>query len=318
MTSPLHRLRQRLERAWPTASLRTYLAAVVLLALLPTAAILSWQVWSGVREEQRRTEGELERAAAAFAQSVDREVASSIEALTVLSQSELFQQGRIAAMGRLLQGRPRRDWDSVFLLDAAGAVVLDTAPHASPAQAFRELHARALRERGPVVSGVTGTPGIEIALPIVQGGRVRYVLGVRTSDAVWPRLAEAAARPERAQARLYDAQGHLIAQSGNGEEPDDTYDAAERVAFAGWQASVSIAAGPIDAAHRRAIVAALSTSGLSLLLGLALAMLVARRIGSPLRQLATRGPEGVRGHVPVREIAMLRDALANARVRKDE
>ena len=46
----------------------------------------------------------------------------------MLSQSELFQQGRIAALGQLLHGRPRRDWDSVFLFDRDGNLVLDTDP----------------------------------------------------------------------------------------------------------------------------------------------------------------------------------------------
>src|SRR5205085_9709267 len=105
------------------ASLRTYLVAVMLLAIIPVGAILSWQIVQDVRERQGQVEDELARSANALSQSVERELDSSLDALTLLSQSEIFQQGRVAAMGRLLQGRPRRDWDSIFLLDRDGNVV---------------------------------------------------------------------------------------------------------------------------------------------------------------------------------------------------
>lgn len=254
--------------------LRTWLDALLVIAILPISIVLGWQLYSGIRAENQRLESELQRSATAFAQSVDRELASSIDALTVLSQSEIFQQGRIAAMGRLLRGRPRRDWDSVFLLDASGHVVLDTAPHGAslPADAMRELHARALRTNAPVVSGATASPGVAIAVPINQ----RYVLGVRTSDAVWARLATNAPMPSEGLARIEDAQGRVIGQSA--AEDGDLVTASAAVPLAGWRAQIGVPSAPITAAHRVAVITALSTSGVSLLVGLALAAFMARRI----------------------------------------
>src|SRR5687768_618988 len=107
----MQRFLDRLDSFWPTASLRTYLVAVMLLATLPIAAIMSLQIFMEVRSEQVRIEDELARSAAALMQTVERELGSSLDALTVLSQSELFQNGRVSALGRLLHGRPRRDWD---------------------------------------------------------------------------------------------------------------------------------------------------------------------------------------------------------------
>ena len=91
------------------------------------------------------------------------------------------------------------------------------------------------------------------------------------------------------------------------------YAAWQTVPVSGWRVRVTLAAGPIEAAHRKAIIAALSTSGASLLIGLLLASLVARRIAGPLQQLATRGPAGLPGRVPVHEVALLRDALLRAK-----
>ena len=343
----VQRLISRLEGSWPTASLRTYLIAVILLATLPIAAIMSLQIYLEVREEQARIEDELARSATALTQTVERELASSLDALTVLSQSELFQHGRVTALGRLLHGRPRRDWDSVFLFDRDGTLLLDTASQrAAPEPGLRELHQQVMRKGQAVVSGLSddqppGNRAIAVALPVLQGGTVRYVLGARMGEAVWQRLAATASAPEGGHASIYDGEQRLISYSLGGAAPAGTalprdaaasmqghtagvhrsrdvdgrivYAAWQTVPMAGWRVRIALPAGPIDAAHRKAIVAALSTSGASLLIGLLLASLVARRIAAPLRQLATRGPASLPGRVPVREVAVLRDALLRAR-----
>jgi len=261
-------------------SVRALLACMVLAALLPVTAILARDVYEDLRAERDRTENELVRAAAGFSQAVDRELASSVDALHVLAESELFQQGRIAAMGRLLQGRPRRDWDSIFLLDANGAVVLDTAPKPAPPASLQGIHAQALIGLKPVVSGVGSSahPGITIAIPITQGGHPIYVLKVRTSDVVWNRLAANAVTAEGAQqARLYDSARQLISQSGASAADDGrVYTACADTTAAGWHACVATPAEPIDAQRRETILHALKTSGVALLVGLILAGVFAR------------------------------------------
>jgi signal transduction histidine kinase/CheY-like chemotaxis protein len=290
-------------------SLRTLLACLVLAALVPVAAVLAWQVYEDLRAERNRTEDELVRAAAGFALAVDRELASSLDALRVLSESELFQQGRIAAMGRLLHGRPRRDWDSIFVLDAQGNVVLDTASRPSPAITFRPLHQQVMGKLAPVVSGFGDGSGIAIATPVMQGtqqgAQARYVLGVRLSNTLWPRLASAATLPAGAQARLYDRDGNLISQSvgispagarlppealhamlrqdsgvqrSSEADGNDVYAAWDAVTLAGWHSRVFVPAAPVDAAHRRLLMHAASTSGIALLAGLLLSAVVAHAI----------------------------------------
>ncbi len=335
----------RLERFWPTASLWTYLWAVMLLASLPMAVLMGTQRFHEIRAEQRRIEQALAGSAAALAASVDRQLRSSIEGLQVLAQSELFQQGRVAALGRLLHGSPRGDWDSVFLLDRQGAVVLDTAQPRAKAgsEVLRHLHRQVLRGT-PAVSGLWEQPPerrwTAVAVPIVQNGQIRYVLGARMDESVWHRLSTNARRPGAGKAELFDAQGHLLGAStasvprGAALPPDAASDLARAAvgvhrssdvdgsavyaawhasALSGWHARVTLSAAPIDAARRRAMVAALATSGGSLLLGLLLAALVARRIAQPLRQLAAAGAAGLTAPVPVRELAALRDALTTAR-----
>ncbi len=342
-------LKHWLERCWPAASLRTYLVAVMLLATLPIAVIMSLQIFMEVRHEQARIEEELARSAMALSQTVERELASSLDALAVLSQSELFQQGRVAALGRLLHGRPRRDWDSIFLFDRDGVLALDTGPPQTKqdsARPLHELHQQVARSGRAAVSGMAdheaaGHRAIAVALPVVQGGTLRYVLGARMGEAVWQRLVSTASVPGGAHAAIFDGQHRLISYSLGGAAPAGTalpgdatasmqgrssgvhrssdvdgrivYAAWQTVPQSGWRVRVALPAGPIDTAHRKAIVAALATSGGSLLLGLLLASLVARRIARPLHRLATRGPAGVGDRIQITEVAMLRDALLRAR-----
>ena len=341
-------LQQLKERSWPAASLRTYLIAVILLATLPIAALMIFQIFTDVRDEQAEMQTELAATASALSQAVDRELLSSFDALAVLSQSDVLQRGQIARLGDLLQWRPRRDWGSIFVLDRDGAALLDTSsPVGESAQAgqLRELHRRVLAKSQPDASTLTDAAGggrrtIAVAVPVVQGGTVRYVIGARIAEAAWQQLVSAANAPAGARTSLLDAQGRVIGDSagpvaaGLALPPDAAAAMRERpsglqrssdfdsrtvyaawhvVPSAGWQVRVALPAAPIDAAHRKAMIAALTASGACLLLGLLLAAAAARRVTRPLQQLATRGPAGLSGHVPVREIALLRDALINAR-----
>ena len=299
-------LEQLKERSWPTAPLRTYLIAVILLATLPMAALMIFQIFADVREEQAEMQTELAATASALSQAVDRELLSSFDALAVLSQSDVLQRGQIARLGDLLQWRPRRDWGSIFVLDRDGAALLDTSsPVGESAQAgqLRELHRRVLAKSQPDASTLTDAAGggrrmIAVAVPVVQGGTVRYVIGARIAEAAWQQLVSAANAPAGARTSLLDAQGRVIGDSagpvaaGLALPPDAAAAMRERpsglqrssdfdsrtvyaawhvVPSAGWQVRVALPAAPIDAAHRKAMIAALTASGACLLLGLLLA-----------------------------------------------
>jgi signal transduction histidine kinase len=346
----LERLDARLERSWPTASLRSYLFAAMLVATLPLVGLLVLQSLDDFRSDQAQIEAALSRSAGALAEGVRHELDSSFDGLAVLSQSELFQQGRIASLGRLLQRRARGDWDSIFLLDRDGSIVLDTAPRRPTAQGLEALHALQRRAEAEhrSVSGLWEAPpgaggAVAVAVPIVQNGRTRYVLGALMGEAVWQRLATGTAMPAGAGAAIFDGQDRLIASSemqaagGGARLPPDTaqemreapagvhrasdtagnivYAAWHEVPGAGWRVQVALPAAPIDAMHRGVMAGALATSGACLLLGLVLAALVARRISRPLGRLAASGAAGLPGPVRVREIARLRDGLREAQAR---
>jgi hypothetical protein len=177
-----------------------------------------------------------------------------------------------------------------------------------------------------VVSGL-GDAGIAIAMPVMSQGQVRYVLGVRLANSLWPRLAAAATLPAGAHARLYDREGRLISQSAGvapagarlqgdalnamlrhpsgverSTEADggDVYAAWDRVQLSAWHARVFMPAAPIDAAHRQLIVHTLSTAGAALLAGLLLSVIAAwalyRRVREAMAPIAA--PSEAEGESP--------------------
>ncbi len=347
----LQRLKERLEASWPAASLRTHLVAVILLATLPLAALMIVQIFTDVSSEQAQLEDDLARSAAALAQSVERELASSIDALALLSEANVLREREPPQPGELASWRPRRDWDSMFVLGPDGSLVFDSAaPAALPpdaAASLRELHAKVVRQSSPVVDSLpaatAGRRAISVALPVTQHGAIRYVIGARIGEAAWHQLVASASMPAGAQAGLFDSQHRLIAHSpatapalagaltaqaadGAREHPAGVqrlvepgglaaYAAWDAVPLARWQVRVTLPAAPVDSAHRRAMIAAVSTAGGSLLLGLFLAAVAARRVARPLHQLATQGPGGLPERVAVHEISLLRDALLRAHER---
>ncbi len=340
----LNSLLARLEATWPVASLRTYLIAVMLLATLPLAFLMSLHAFVDVRRDQMRIDDSLARSAAALADAVDREMTYSFEALAVLARSAALQRGPSTHVDlkQLLLDRQRREWDSVFLLDRDANVLLDSARQAGAAgplsEPLRELHRQVTARAAPAVSGLLEAPGpgprtVVLAVPVMRGEAVQYVLGARVNEDVWQSLAKTAGTPAGASVSLLDAQWHLIGGAARaasaprmaldkpggvqrlaGADGSAVYGAWRAARLSGWRVHVDLPAGPIDAAHRKVIVTALSISGGGVLLGLLLASMAARRITRPLRHLATRGPVGLAESLAVEEIVLLRDALLRAAV----
>ena len=273
----------------PLPRLRRALLAVVLVAVLPIVVVLSWETSAQLREERARLDHQLAESADSVTTAVQGQLTSSLDALRVLSQSELFQQNRAVAWSRLLQGRPRSDWASVFLLDRDGNVVLDTGPPKRTAGMTDMMHGIAgqvVRSGEAAVSGYTpaaDAPGSEvsIAMPVLQGSSVQYVLGARMTDSTWTRLFANLELPAEQEASLLDAKGRRIADSATGTHGDKIATDEEPVIAAwrtvqgaGWRVRVSVAAEPFRAKERETLWRALGVHGGAALLGVLLALAV--------------------------------------------
>ena len=204
------RLHERLSALWPQASLRAYLAAIMLLATVPFIALMGYRIWDDFQAQRTRMWAELERTTVATAQNVERELASSIETLSIIGRTTLVDHTDPAEFAALLRDhpRPRHSWHGIFLLSAEGEVLVDaTFPlgegRAVGAQAVRELpEFRDVIDRPrPLVSNLiargAGAFTTAIAVPVVSQGRVAYVVGAWIDFAAWQTLLQNSAPPSR-------------------------------------------------------------------------------------------------------------------------
>lgn len=346
----------RLDRLMPVASLKTYLVAVILLATVPIAVLLTYKVASDVRSGRMTAVAMLEQAAAGLAQVARQDLTTSFDTLASLSLMEPLQNGDLEGFENYLRQGPlrRSQWRSVFVTDATGNMLFDTAaPRNAPLSVHEEARAlvsRVVSEGRPAASDLLwqAAQGIQVvllAVPVYQDGVLRHVLGARMSVASWQHLLESAAVPEGGYLALYDTQGHAIAlkvslapglptpaqlaaqavhefqgQGGSGQAPlvvaSETVIAAwHNVDGIGWSASAGWPSGPLSAAEHNIVLSALTTMGACLLLGVTLALLLAWRLADPLRRLATGSAVPSGQHLPVLEIAQLRHSLQQARER---
>jgi len=370
-------LLNRIDWSWPTVSLRSHLLALILLATLPIASLMGYWIFTDVQGQQQRMQLELQQSANSLALVVERELASSIDALSILAETDAIQRHDIAGFERALRGgrpRLRTNWLSVYLLDRDGKLLFDTAttsaarprknvaPLAFKPPAFPATSAESFPEslppaaaRSPLASlkrpdqvsalldgRAPDQRAIAIEVPVtIAGQQARYRLGAWIAPTIWQQVLKQAALPAGAVAGIYDREQRLIASSQGAERPlggrlpealasamgtaaagvvhrtsggpDATYDAWKTIALAGWVVDVGVPAAALDARYRQAIGAALAAAAACLLLGVVLALLVARRLIRPLHQLASNPQARAEEPIAVREVAQLRDALLAAK-----
>ncbi|MCW7536307.1 ATP-binding protein [Aquabacterium sp. A7-Y] len=333
---------------WPASSLRVYFVIVILVATVPLAVFVSYLIYQETLTGRTQMEDGLKRTADTFALAVEREIVSSVDALSILAYSESLQRNDIAGFYRTLTQQPtlRATWSSAYLVAPNGDMLFstdrplgDTLGNVEGSPEFERLKST----RQPVVTDlVLGHDSDQLVtavqVPVVSDGVLRYVLGARITASNWQALMHNASVPKGGFLSLFDANSRIIAHSLHpdqlvGADLNDSqpiagdpgglqkapfvgasaaYAAWQRVAIAGWGVGVGIAAAPLNRAQLSAVASAVGAGALSLSLGLILALIVARQVTDPLLQLANEGPASARGKIVVREIAVLRDALVSA------
>lgn len=345
-------LLRRFRPSWPTASLRTYLVLLLLIATVPSAVLMCYQIVANVAAQESRMKEELRRNANSLAQTVEREIASSMDALAILAQSDSLQRGDVVQFEVFLNRSPvlRTSWSSAFLLDIRdrGRVVFNTsrlrvstARGPGPDEVRQMLAMQRPFVSNLVVDGQHSRYATVVSVPVFVGSEFRYVLGVWIPVSVWQELIQQAGPPLDGFNTVFDSRNVVIARTllperfvgeslapqavaltrrtADGSQLTDllgggsTFTAWQHIPSIDWGVAVGIPAEPVRVAQREAMAAALATAVGCLLLGMVLAMSIARRVTGPLHALATPGVEPPTSRIHVREISGLRDALLTAR-----
>lgn len=334
---------------WRAVSLRSYLVALMLLATVPIAALMSILILDDVREAEQKLQQDLQRHAGALALAIERELAFSIEALQAIGQAEALRHWGAQADPPPGPAWPRLrpSWSRLVLMDPTGHALYDSAGEpAAPAGDAAGL-ALVLKSRAAVVSSLldeprSHAPGTLVQQPVLFDGEVRYVLAAWIDARHWRELLQRAGAPPEGFTALVDGSRRVIAATPAGESlaprlpgwsnasagvaSEELANGSAQVAWqrlppSDWGVAVGQSTAAIDAAQRNTILASIATAAGCLLLGVALALGVARRITQPLRALAhgsladtlgAAAQPGTPQRLPVREIALLQRAMQRA------
>jgi signal transduction histidine kinase/ActR/RegA family two-component response regulator len=343
--------------------LRSHLVVLVLVALLPVVLFSTIVVAVLAQHERDATDRGLRSTARALALAVDHVVENSITTLGALAASEHLDTGNLAAFHRAsLRVMPgQTGWLSIALFAPAGEQLLNVLqPFGTPLPTGtdRAYFQQVVRTRQPAVSGllvgrVAARPHVVVVVPVFRKNALVYVLlaslrldsigevlARQRLDRDW--IGAIVDRDGVILARTRDGDrfvgeratpGYLALTSKNDEGSARTeskdgavlHTAFSRAPVAGWTVAIAMPVGAMDAAITRFLIT-IGAGGLVFLLsGIAVAMLLGRRIAAPIMSLSSiaarfgRGessPAGPAGGVD--EVNVLQEALATAAEQRRE
>ncbi|MGG5890902.1 PAS domain-containing protein [Falsiroseomonas sp. HC035] len=301
------------------------LLGLVLAVLLPTLAFGGIAAWEAVKGRQAAVENGLRFTAQSLSLALDREIDRHLHIVRGLAAAEALDEpepdlARFDAQARRVTAT---FGTTALLLDAASLrAVVDTAlPPGMPAGASAAAEFRLAAEtRRPVVTDLVagiavGPPLVGVAVPVVRGNRIPFILAVRLDPEILRRLLAAPDLPTSSFAAVTDSRGVVVARSDAlhsqrfgqtipeenrrqlAAAPSGIYraaalDGAEQVfgfhrldTAPGWTVVAAQPAASFDAAWRAAAHALGTGALLALTLGSMLTILVARGVLVPVRRL---------------------------------
>jgi signal transduction histidine kinase/ActR/RegA family two-component response regulator len=326
----------RLRPGGPRLSLRAHLVWLVLVALLPPLFFATTLVVTITRQERAAVEQGLRETVRAMAQTVEREIVGSIEALQVLAISPHLEAGDLAGFYRqaTVAARGHEEWATVILVDRSGRQRVNLArplgaalPYVGDRPYVREV----MQTERPTVSDVltdrtTGALIVAIGVPVWIDGALRYVLAAALTPEPWASILAAQRVADDRIASVIDREGTYLARTRNPERfvgqptaeplgraivasPDglrrlpvadggDVYAAWKRVPRSGWTVVIGGPADRVDASLRRSLAVAAGGGVLLVLVGIGLATILGQRIAAPIESLSRAATAIGRGESP--------------------
>ena len=310
---------------------------LVAAALFPVLLFAIGGVVSLADRERHAIETGLRDTARALAFSIDKEFDSSVSALRALTTSAPLQSADYPLFHDQLakvRAEARPPWVTAAALDGSGRVLVSLKPSLEsvfPAVANPEFLRPVLSAARPWVShgtlGPTPTsPHILVAVPVTRQGRAETALVAVLAGDTLPTVVWRHRLPAGASIYVLDSGNVIVARvsapdPSDGASLDDNIAAVRRIGWEGvsrftttsgrsmygayarspewgWTATLIVPASTVDGSWRRWLATVIGGGTLLLLLGVALALLAARGIASPIAALARSAEALGRGEAP--------------------
>jgi len=344
-------------------TLRSHLIMLVLVAVLPLLLFSAIVVGLAADSERDATERGLRSTGRAVGSAVDHTLDNAIGALEVLATSGLLDSGDLAEFhgvaARALEAQ--HGWLSVAMVDPNGRQLLNTLrptgaelPPPADAATVRAV----LERRTPVVSDLIsgdlpGRAHVVVAVPVLRDRSLRGALLTALDVTTLVGVLEAQQLPHEWAAVIVDGRGTVVARTPDpqrfiGHPATAEYMAAiarrdsgsarlpgldsvrrhtvwNRLQHAPWTVYLALPATLMDAVFQRSLWALIGGGFVFLGAGIVLALLVGRRLTTPMVSLSNAAARVGAGEAPeappesgVKEVSALGAALADAAGRRRE
>ena len=286
-------------------------------SLIPVIILAAGMEWFFVTEQRRSLDDDVRLRAGTIAATVQRELNTQIQLLSVIADSPRFDlpvsRSSFAETARRLRERVP-GWEQIRVSDQDGNVVLSLPPldaSASRRIVDVESYERLLKTGEPVIGNVVvgpkGRAAFAIRVPIERRGKLQAVLSAVIGPQTVTELLAATGLPGTWPAWIVDGQDRLVASTGapalSGRPGDEfarftgssfgnavlasgrTLRAAEaRLAETPWRVRVGIPAEEYDRLANKAWMLLIAGACVTLLLSGAAAFLLLREIDARNRE----------------------------------
>ena len=339
-------------RKVPLRSRLFYLAAA---AFVPLALMSGIGLFALVHQQRNQAERAGIEITRALSTAVDAELSRSLAVLEAMATGTVLDSGNVAGYydiaRRVVATRPQ--WRAVILHDASGRMVLNTAypfgarlPPTAESASLELVMQQQQAAIGTLAPGPQGSHSFALRVPVVRAGEVRYVLSAVISPHGIREVIDRQRVPGDWVVSVFDASGQRIARTRPPEllggppapglqelmggsanegsvftatiEGDMTYTAFTRSTATHWTVAIGIPPSYVDAGAMRSLSVYGGGMLLSVVLAVLAALVVARGIARPMKELAdaARAVGRRESHklpeTPINEIRQVGDALTFA------
>ena len=306
------------------------------------------------RERQTFLHSAMERTRALMT-AVDSELHGSVTTLEAIATSRALHSGDLAAFHAEMVAvlASQSAWHNVILASPSGQQLANAAtPFGTdlPVNVDPETTGRVVQTRAPAIGRLSEGPvigrlGIPVRIPVFSEGRVAYVLTAFVKPESLETLLRAQRLPKEWVIAVVDSQKRFAARipqrplgdpasaafsaalasapegafRGRTVEGTDTFQSYSRSSFSGFGVGIAVPASEVGAVAWRTLATMAAGAAAALGLALAFAAFLARRIATPMAQLAAGARAIGRGNAApleararVDEVREVADALKEA------